>query len=297
MNTVAFVILHYANPEITDKCVRSILALDMQTAVRIVIVDNDVNKETPERNELKEHYRKFNNVFVIQNTGKGGFSEGNNIGYQYAVKHMKADFIVVANNDIDFNQKDFLYRLFKIYQKYPCHLIGPYIRNEITGEPQNPLSERLRTEKEAQFTIRMNRMARKWFDVLYPLLDVWERMTRQLAIKQKVQNKEYYHILQKQVVLHGACLIFTPLFIRNEEFAFVPETPFFYEEYLLALRCFQNNYQMIYAPMLKVIHEESSATKQSTRNKMGKMKFMLDHTEESCEIYLREYRKGVRGRS
>ena len=297
MKTVAFVILHFADPEITHRCVRSILDMERQNAVRVVIVDNDVNKEHSERLLLKEHYRGCGNVVVLQNTGEGGFSRGNNIGYQYAVRQLKADFVVIANNDIDFVQKDFIARLFRVYREHPCHLIGPYIRNGKTGEPQNPLDVRLRTEKEAVFTIRMNRMAQKWFGLFYPLLAVWEKRAGKRAAIQKAQNREFYHTLQKQVVLYGACLICTPFFIRNEEYAFVPETAFFYEEYLLALRCFENNYQMIYAPLLKVMHEDSAATKQSTHSKKKKMRFMLKHTEASCEIYLREYRKSGRGLS
>ena len=40
MEYVSFVILHYKDYSVTDTCVRSILAMEQQERIRIVIVDN-----------------------------------------------------------------------------------------------------------------------------------------------------------------------------------------------------------------------------------------------------------------
>ena len=44
MEYISFVILHYKDYSVTDTCVRSILAMEQQERIRIVIVDNDIQK-------------------------------------------------------------------------------------------------------------------------------------------------------------------------------------------------------------------------------------------------------------
>ena len=44
MEYVSFVILHYKDYSVTDTCVRSILAMEQQERIRIVIVDNDIKR-------------------------------------------------------------------------------------------------------------------------------------------------------------------------------------------------------------------------------------------------------------
>ena len=44
MEIISFVILHYGDSEITDRCVQSICSMEGQEAVQLVIVDNDIGK-------------------------------------------------------------------------------------------------------------------------------------------------------------------------------------------------------------------------------------------------------------
>ena len=45
MNIVSFVILHYKDAEVTDACIQSILAMEQQERIRIVVVDNDIEEK------------------------------------------------------------------------------------------------------------------------------------------------------------------------------------------------------------------------------------------------------------
>ena len=46
MEIISFVILHYGDSEITDRCVQcSICSMEGQEAVQLVIVDNDIGKK------------------------------------------------------------------------------------------------------------------------------------------------------------------------------------------------------------------------------------------------------------
>ena len=51
---VSFVILHYKEAEVTDSCVRSILKMDGQEQIRIIIVDNDIHEDLQKRKGLAE---------------------------------------------------------------------------------------------------------------------------------------------------------------------------------------------------------------------------------------------------
>ncbi len=112
MEYVSFVILHYKDYSVTDTCVRSILAMEQQERIRIVIVDNGIRKKKTDRNCSK-------NIRGIQNQGfadkkmaaflmqiiKGISTPENILGKSY---------IIVLNNDIEFTQKDFISRLEKV---------------------------------------------------------------------------------------------------------------------------------------------------------------------------------------
>ena len=51
VDTTAFVILHYGDAKITDICVQSILRMEHQDHIQIVIVDNELQR--PEKGRQK----------------------------------------------------------------------------------------------------------------------------------------------------------------------------------------------------------------------------------------------------
>ena len=125
MEYVSFVILHYKDYSVTDTCVRSILAMEQQERIRIVVVDNDIQKKEKDRQELLQKYQGNSRIKVLQIKENGGFSYANNQGYQYAREHFGKSYIIVLNNDIEFTQKDFISRLEKSYVNNQCYVLGP----------------------------------------------------------------------------------------------------------------------------------------------------------------------------
>lgn len=307
MKIVSFVILHYGDLETTDLCVSSILRMDQQERIRIVIVDNDV-KEAPEsRQRIQDRYRGIGRITVLPVMENGGFSYANNLGYAYARDVLGASFIVVVNNDIEFHQKDFIERLDRAYREHPAAVLGPDVVRKSTGEHQNPLDVRLRTRLEAERTARMNEMALKCYGLIYPFLYLnrWrlekastkarraadtraeeaaaEAMTGKASANARAG--ETAGAAREGVVLFGAILIFTPLFTEREEKAFWPETGFYYEEYILAARCRKHGYRMAYVPQLQAFHESGKATKRSFGSEKKRLRFEMEHIAESARIY------------
>ena len=139
---VAFVILHYMSDNLTRDCIDSVLRLNngkKGAAVRCVVVDNASGNGSLER--LLEHYGDDNQaVHFIANPGNLGFSRANNIGYRYARDSWDPDFIIVANNDIQVTQADFLDALGEVYREKRPYLIGPDIYCERLGFHQSPMN-------------------------------------------------------------------------------------------------------------------------------------------------------------
>lgn len=290
MGITAFVILHYGDWSVTRACVDSIAAMQMQECIRIVVVDNDDDPSSAadSRKALQAAYK---NLTVLINQEEHGFSHANNLGYRFARETLHAAFILVLNNDIIFPRRDFIRRLQHAYRRHACHVLAPAVLRGRTHEPQNPMDSRLRTENEAAFTIAANKMSLLLFPAVYPVLVLQEKLARKKLLESKHANLSFYHQVQNQIVPFGACLIFTPLFVKDETAAFSPETAFYYEEYLLALRCSRKGYTIIYDPVMKVLHESGQATKQKHGTKRKKMRFQMQNTLESAKIYKRELEK------
>lgn len=56
---------------------------------------------------MEEKYHMDDKVLVLKLTSNLGFAKGNNVGYKYAVKELKCDFICILNNDTLLVQDDF----------------------------------------------------------------------------------------------------------------------------------------------------------------------------------------------
>ena len=95
-----FIILHYGDISVTDKCIKSILAQesvrscsvselsdnsgfpdDSGEKVKILVIDNDSDKTDQERDELSRRYKDIPEVEILQIKEKAGFSHANNLGY------------------------------------------------------------------------------------------------------------------------------------------------------------------------------------------------------------------------
>lgn len=286
MELISFVILHFRDKRITDCCVKSILRMEGQERIRIVIVDNDLGREEEARRELARAYQSNPRITVLPIRENGGFSYANNQGYRYAREVLQASWIVVLNNDIQFPQPDFIRRLEESYEKRPCHVLGPDIICYGSGKHQNPMADRLRTRQEAEFTVRMNRWALRFYPATYPAVCLQMKRNERREKRREKEAAVFYREPQKGVVLFGACLIFTPAFVDRETMAFTPETRFFYEEYILAYRCGKKGYEIVYDPSLRAVHGNSTEINQMYRKKSGQLRFRMERTMQACEIYL-----------
>lgn len=274
MQIISFVILHYGDVDITKRCVESIQKLQTEDTIHIIVVDNDWNKTGEERCLL---HQSLSGVDIVTMREDVGFSKANNAGYQYTRVHHTPDYIIIANNDITFEQKNFLEQMKQIAKETQCDVIGPDVYSTAHKVHQSPIDVCGRTEAQATYTIWANALALRCWPVSYPLL------RKQMRTAKK--NSILWNESQMEVVPCGACIIVTGRFVKSEERIFTPETRFYYEEYILHYRCSEKEYRILYCPKLQVLHADGVATQNKTGDEKRKIHFILENTLNSARRY------------
>ena len=123
----AFIILHYKAFDITADCVDSILALDGSSEAAVIVVDNASGNGSGEK--LQEKYKNMPHVKVILRSGNDGYSRANNEGYALAKELYDPEFVIVANNDVEFPQKPLI-------QDTESNMRAPCRRTEESNTPE-----------------------------------------------------------------------------------------------------------------------------------------------------------------
>lgn len=299
---ISYVVLHYLDVKTTSKCIDALLLLEVPENAEhhIIIVDNA--SENGSLENLQARYGSDNRITFLIAEENLGYARGNNIGYKYASETLQSDYIVVLNNDLFLRQKDFSSRVLSEYGRMPYAVMGPDILSLRTGAHQNPAHGAPPTEEEIR-----KRIAE--YEDLYAhylrhrVLHSFKKYVRaalsRVGISDKSSQKReengfsarpHTDLPAENVVLHGACLIFSSDFIKKRDYAFNPATFLYFEEDLLALECLQEGLLIRYEPSLKAEHLEDMSTEAagkggSVRKKeMERIRRLLD----SYNIYLQE---------
>ena len=272
----AFIILHYNSYEATKVCVDSILGLDKQECVKVIVIDNSSANDSYKK--LCETYYGTK-VELLQTEYNCGFSAANNIAYEYCKKKYDCDFVIFANNDLEFIQKDFVKRIYEEYQNSKFAVLGPDIYNPIIDTHQSPISyEMQRSKSQVKKTIIFNRLALTFFDLYYMFFG------KSRNDKPEIKDAGVY---QENVIPLGACLVISKKLLKKKSVVFSPETFFYYEEYILADWCLKNNEKMVYQPAIKVKHYHGMATKTVGNAKQSEL-FRMKNIYNSSKIYYKQ---------
>ena len=105
MGNISFVILNYKTWQEAAACAASVFATQTYGDIQVVIVDNGSGNESVR--ELRARFADEPRVHLVTSEKNLGFARGNNLGIDYAREHFAPDFIVAANSDIIFEQRDF----------------------------------------------------------------------------------------------------------------------------------------------------------------------------------------------
>ncbi len=241
-----FVLLQFNNAAHTRQCVESIKRLNPHGhRVHIVIVDNASSAETVAA--TRSAFEGDRQVSLIFNKENLGFSRGNNLGYRLARERFGNAFVIAANNDVVFEDSDFLSKCAELYREWTYSILGPDIITP-DGRHENPWNDHIYSLGE-------------WRDLqaLYRRQRETHNQTGRAEF-QKTGERHPERSLTQDPILQGACLVFSPVFVETHTQAF-DESLFLYgEEFPLAADCLVAGHLGVYSNTVAVRHEEAVST-------------------------------------
>ncbi len=256
MKKFVFVILHYKNYYNTIQCIDSILENIIYNNFDIVVVDNCSANGSAEK--IKEKYYRNSKINVLIRQCNTGYAKGNNFGCEYAKKNLNPDFLCVLNNDTTIEQQDFITKIINKHHDDPFDILGPDIIS-MDGLHQNPLRQKQLNIEEVNKRIShyrsflfLNRM-----HIEEILMKIVRPFKKKSAFKEMIDNKkENYEEEQRNIVLHGSCLVFSKSFFENKENVFFDKTFMYAEEYILAFLAEKYECCLLYYPEVSIHHKE-----------------------------------------
>lgn len=288
---IMFIILHYKAIDDTRKCIESITALDGTEQDAVVLVDNSI-KLSDTGKQLKEKYSSLPQFFYVENNKNSSFSHGNNLGYQFAKSLGGGQFVVVTNSDTYFLQKNFYQKLVHVWKKEKFHVCGPNIIDPFYRIGTSPIAYSCLTvegaEKDIQYyqneckkildgtRIEQSIKQYRFMKLLRPIKRVFQELVKKIRIPS----------INPYPVLNGACLIFSYLFLQENDRIFYPETELYGEEQLLAYNCRKKLYKVAYCPNLKVMHVGGASTNVDTVDIEERTLKSYGRIIKSREVYL-----------
>jgi len=280
----AFVILHYYTIDDTINCVNSIKKLENYENIEIVIVDNASLNGSGK--EIKEKYKNDKKIHVILSDENLGFARGNNLGFVYAKNELKADFIVMCNNDVYMLQDDLWKKIVQEYNESNFAILGPRIllNNNKVCDYNDELPDIKKFKKQRvinKIYYFFNKIYLRYvFGIFYRII----KYISKIWVKEKMVDTT---IRKENVLINGCCIIFSKVYI--DKFDGLDDRTFlYYEEQLLYLRVIKNNMKSVYNPYILIFHNEGVATKKSTKNKRKRVNFQLKHEIDSLNILIKE---------
>lgn len=275
---ICFVILHYKTDADTIECIESIYTLKGEYSISIIVVDNCSENGSIERIEKK--YVDEERIVILKNDRNLGFAEGNNVGYSYARNVLQADYIIALNNDIIIESENLIDIFIANFKKYNYGVAGPDIESLADHKHQNPKEGTEPSEKEILHQIHR-------YQLLYFLskINLYDLVRKIAGSKKEKQSKDVLRDIKENVMLHGSFVVFSPLFIDKEEFAFIPGTFLYMEEELLYRYCQVHNYKTLFTPEAKVFHKEDSSTNSIFIEEKTKREFVFANMIRSLKVY------------
>lgn len=273
---IGIVVLNYLNWWDTVDLVESIKSQSFRD-FEIIIVDNDSANDSVE--QLSTLYKNESNIHLLVSKSNQGYARGNNIGIEYAIDSLKAEKVLLVNNDVLFLQEDYLERLAAIEYSKNIGTIGTKILDANNGN-HNPMYN-IKSFREASLGVIYNSLAFRGIrNFLRPLKHKVIRSVRSQS-NLKDNNKENIssepYILGQSVILHGSVILLTENYL-NIYPGLYPKTFMFFEENILDYLMKRHNLKALYFDSLVVKHKEDQSSSVAFDNVNSAKQAMLKNS-------------------
>lgn len=245
---IAVVILHYEYLNDTRECLDSLIQYLEGDEVQIIVVDN--GSKNGKISQISSEYAEYDQIKFLISPINLGFAKGNNLGYMYAKYNLKPEIIILANNDLVFEQKNFMRKLLELKGQTNFDVAGPKTISLVDGKNQNPVGVILKSVKDVN---RQIRRVTALSGLSFLNLDIWVKKHFGKTVEEyEIQNGEDYQ-------LHGACMFFSNNYLKKYD-GLYSGTFMYGEEFILKYFVEKNNLNMQYLEEIEVFHKESSSS-------------------------------------
>lgn len=290
MLDIVFVVLNYNVVEITIDCINSIKKNIDTMNYRIILVDNASSNHSGEK--LQQFFINDKHVIFVKSNKNIGFARGNNLGIELTKKEYPAKFVCCLNNDTLLQQKNFFEILSRKYETIHPAIIGPRIR--LANGKYEPLMDQLRTVEEyrnmknklfhenAYWAMFRERLLQ--IHLIEFLNDCRHRIAGDFSSDYR-EFKKSFNEEKKDIVLHGCCLIFTPIFFSRFD-GFNPNTFMYREEDIIFYLVKSQKMHTLYTPELNIVHLEKKSTAAINKNTINRIRFFRDNQIKSLQVLI-----------
>ena len=269
--------VNFRQNECTRRFLDSATKLDRFAECHILIVDNKSDDDSV--SSIRSASGSLSNVELFASPQNEGYFGGARWALQRYLEGQPApEWVIVCNNDIVFNDPQFLSRLFARNSE-DVGVVAPSVLSALTRHDENP------SIRNRPSPLRMWRY-RLWLSNYYGMwfkqrLSPWVRRTRhKLRAWTTASDGSNPSAIYAP---SGAFLIFTRKFF--DAGGFIDDGAFLYaEEFRVAEMCRQLGLPVIHDPKLRVWHEGSQST--------GRMltRSLFRHQKEGFDYALHRYR-------
>ena len=252
MPDILIITVNYKAADSTESFVRSASLLDGFDRVQVMIVENGSLDGSAGR--LEPIVRKFSNVDLLQSADNRGYFGAANWALRrcLACGH-KPKWVIVCNNDIIFDDRQFLLKLLQRDAR-STQVIAPAIIDRTTGIDCNPfLRNRPSRLKLLRYRFWHSSYRLMWFQ---QWVSPYVRTARHyLNGRRRAQQT----IPEPVYAPHGAFCIFSESYFSAG--GYIDDGFFLYaEEFSVAEICWQLNLRVLHDPDLRVWHEAHRVT-------------------------------------
>lgn len=292
MEKVGIVILNYLNYKDTIECIESIENQSC-SEYKVIIVDNHSKNES--FTVISEYIKDKDKFHIIQSSKNLGFAKGNNIGIRYLMDKFSINNILICNNDVIFNNENYLKNLMEIEINSKIGAVGTSIIGS-DNKNQNP-------SKFQHSKLIMERIVDKSENPSYfRKIKNYILKTNSGRLLQKLKAKAYgknhnkietidksSRILENDEFLHGSVILLTENYLSIFK-GFYPRTFLYGEEIILDILLKKVNLKMLFIPSLSIIHKEDQSSAMSFNNDSS---IMNNFQYESNKVILTLYDKDI----
>lgn len=285
-DNIVFVILNYNLFEEVVDCVNSIKNKIDTENYHIVVVDNNSTNNSGKK--LSDYYITDKKVLVTILDKNIGFAKDNNFGIDLARERFTPKYICCLNNDTLLIDNNFFSKLEDCYNKSNAAVIAPKVY--LKDNSIQPLIGNLQS-RDFYISLLNSITGKGWHGFTYKIKQCLKQSDLIVSfyklVKSKISNQLNPLNEHNNIILHGCCLIFTPIFFEYLN-GFNPKTFMFREEELLFLSLEINSLENIYCPKLEIKHLEDVSTDVTYKTNKEKEKFLKNNQIDSLKILIDE---------